>query len=62
MGTSFIVGMAVAAVASAVTEKILLAAQKPDAAGYLDLTTKSGLAITALTVFTKFIKVLITLG
>lgn len=56
MNTGIIVGMAVATVVSAVTQGILQAAGKQTEAGYMDLATKSGLAVTALTIFTKFIK------
>jgi hypothetical protein len=58
MGTSVIVGMAVATVASAVTQGILQSTGKQTEAGYVDLATKSGMAVTALTIFAKFVKTL----
>jgi len=62
MGTAIIIGMATLTVGSAVTQKIFSSVGKIDEAAMLDLATKSGLAITALTVFTKVIKVIATLG
>jgi hypothetical protein len=57
-----IIGMAVATVASAVTQKIFSSVGKMDEAQYLDLATKSGLTVTALTVFAKVIKAIAGLG
>ncbi len=62
MGNTIIIGMAVATVASAVTQKIFSSVGKMDEAQYLDLATKSGLAITALSVFAGVIKAIIKLG
>ena len=62
MSTSVIIGMAVATVASAITEKILEACGKQNAAMYLQIATVSGLAVTALSIFAKFVKQLSTLG
>lgn len=62
MNNTVIVGMAVVTVASAITQKIFTSVGKTDEAQYLDLATKSGLAVTALTVFAKVVKAIISLG
>lgn len=62
MNIGIIVGMAVATVASAITQKIFASVGKTDEAQYLDLATKSGLAVTALTVFASVIKAISRLG
>lgn len=62
MSNAIIIGMAVLTVGSAVTQKIFSSMGKIDEAQYLDLATKSGLAVTALTIFAKVIKALGSLG
>lgn len=62
MGTKLVIGMAVATVASGISCGILNSLGKNTEAQYMDMATKSGLAITAVTVFTKFIKALSILG
>ena len=57
-----IIGMAVATIASAVTQKIFSSVGKMDEAQYLDLATKSGLVVTSLTAFAKVIKAISGLG
>lgn len=62
MNNGVIIAMAIATVASAVTQKIFTSVGKVDEAQYLDLATKSGLAITALSVFGGVIKAITKLG
>lgn len=62
MSVGIIITMAVITVGSAVTEKILEAAGKNQAAQYMNLATISGLAGTALTIFAGAIKALRLLG
>lgn len=62
MNLGIIIGMAVATVASAIMQKIFTSVGKTDEAQYLDLATKSGLAVTALTVFASVIKAISKLG
>jgi hypothetical protein len=61
-GTIIIIGMATATVASAITQGIFNSVGKQTEAQYLDLATKSGLAVTALTVFIKVIAAIKNLG
>lgn len=61
-GVVLIIGMASLTVASGITEKILNSVGKMDAAQYMDISSKSLLALTALTSFVKFIQALKTLG
>lgn len=56
MNNTVIIGMASATIVSAVTQKIFMSVGKVDEAQYLDLATKAGLATTALTIFSSFIK------
>lgn len=62
MGTVIIIGMAGATVASAIFQKIMASQGKMDEATYLDLATKSGLAVTAVTIFATLIKAVKGLG
>jgi hypothetical protein len=61
-GIIIIIGMASCTVASAVIQGIFNSVGKQTEAQYLDLTTKSGLAITAITIFAKVIKAMSILG
>lgn len=62
MNTSIIIGMAVATVATGITQKILDSLGKTTESQYLDFATKSGLAVTALTTFATVVKALTRLG
>lgn len=62
MNIGMIIGMTTLTVGSAVAQKVLTASGKSDAAQYMEIATISGLAITALTVFTSFIKTLGKMG
>jgi hypothetical protein len=57
-----IVGMATGVVASAITQSILNSFGKQTEAQYVDFATKGAIGITALGIFTKLIKSLISLG
>ncbi|HYE12241.1 MAG TPA: hypothetical protein VEF53_18885 [Patescibacteria group bacterium] len=57
-GTVVVIGMATATVASAITQGIFTSVGKQIEAQYLDLATKSGLAVTCLTIFAQVIKAL----
>lgn len=61
-GVILIIGMASITVAAGVTGKILEGLGKTTEAAYLDLATKSGLALTAVGGFVKFIGTLAKLG
>jgi hypothetical protein len=61
-GTVLIIGMATATVASAVVQGIFNGVGKQTESQYLDLATKSLLAVTAVTVFAKVIKAIASLG
>ncbi len=56
MNTGIIIGMATATVASGVTQMIFNSMGKTNEAQMLDLATKSGLVVTALSVFAKVVK------
>jgi hypothetical protein len=62
MGIGVIVGMVTVTVGSAIGEKILASMQKVDESAMLSLATKSGMAITAITIFAKAVKALLSLG
>lgn len=62
MNIGVIIGMATVTVGSAVAQKILAGTGKADEAMYMDLATKSGLAVTALTIFATFVKAVARLG
>lgn len=61
-GTGLIVGMSVLTVGSAVAQKIFSSVGKMDEAQYLDMATKSALAVTALTVFARVMQAIGGLG
>jgi hypothetical protein len=61
-GVILVIGMASVTVAGGITEKILNSIGKIDAAQYMDIAVKSGLAITAITTFVKVIQSLKTLA
>ena len=60
-GIAIIIGMSVVTVGSGVTQKIFESLGKSSEASYLDLATKSLLAVTALTIFAGVIRTLGTL-
>ena len=60
-GIAIIIGMSVITVGSGVTQKIFESLGKSSEASYLDLATKSLLAVTALTIFAGVIRTLGTL-
>jgi len=60
--TTIIIAMAVGAVASGVTEKVLSAAGKMDEAAYMALATRCIMASTCIVVFVKFVGNLATLS
>lgn len=62
MNIGIIIGMASVTVGSAVAQKIFTSVGKSDEAQYLDLATKAGLAITALTIFASFLRSMSRLG
>lgn len=62
MSNGIIIGMAITTVASGVIQKIFSSLGKMDEAQYLDLATKSGLVVTALSVFAKVVKSIASLG
>lgn len=62
MSIGVLITMAVLTVGSSVTEKILEAAGKTQAAQYVNIATLSGLASTALGIFATAIKALRALG
>lgn len=57
-----IVSMAIGAVASAVTQGILKSFGRETEAQYVDFATKGAIGITALGVFAKLLKTLMSLG
>jgi hypothetical protein len=62
MSVGIIIGMAAITVGSGVAQRIFNSLGKQDEASYLDLATKSGIAVTALSLFAKFISALGKLG
>lgn len=59
---TMIVGMATGVVASAITQSILNSFGKQTEAQYVDFATKGAIGITALGVFARLIKSLVSLG
>jgi ABC-type lipoprotein release transport system permease subunit len=57
-----ITGMAIGVVASAITQSIMNSFGKQTEAQYVDFATKGAIGITALGVFAKLIKSLVSLG
>jgi hypothetical protein len=62
MGTGLLVTMAGIAIASAIFESILNGTGRQTEAQYMSLAAKSSLAILALGVFVKVIKLIASLG
>jgi ABC-type lipoprotein release transport system permease subunit len=59
---TMITGMAIGVVASAITQSIMNSFGKQTEAQYVDFATKGAIGITALGVFAKLIKSLVSLG
>lgn len=62
MNSGLLITMAVGTVVTGVTEKILMSVGKTDEAQWVAMATKAGMAVTALTAFSSFVKQLSSMG